>query len=133
MTKVRYVKKKILIIQIIFIILLSMIFNMTINISKSYAISQTIVQGINAFPDSYKDALNALKSKHANWNFTAYNTDLTWEEFIRGELEDPAKNVIYSSNPSKDIYLAANAQHVGGGYYWASKQHLNIIQILEIF
>ncbi len=124
MTKVRYVKKKILIIQIIFIILLSMIFNMTINISKSYAISQTIVQGINAFPDSYKDALNALKSKHANWNFTAYNTDLTWEEFIRGELEDPAKNVIYSSNPSKDIYLAANAQHVGGGYYWASKATL---------
>lgn len=82
MHKSRFFIKKMFIIQIIFIMLLAMMLNVFIPTNRVQAVTQTKKEGIEAFPESYRSALTALKAKHPTWNFTAYYTGLTWQEAI---------------------------------------------------
>lgn len=50
---------------------------------------------IEMFPESYREALYALKAKHPSWKFVPYNTRLDWKTLI--ELENTNK---YSLLPS---------------------------------
>lgn len=110
-------KKKILIIQMIILIVITMVLNMTIGISKTYA-AATIKQGIDNFPESYKSALRQLASLHSNWNFTAYYTGLTWNEVINGEMSNHKANTIKSDNPA---YIVNNGYEGDKGYHTASR------------
>ncbi len=118
MQKKSNIKKKILIMQIIFIMVLSMVLNITVNVGKVEAINQTTESGIEAFPDSYKQYLNELKDNHPNWNFTAFDTGLTWTEFINGELGD--KNSIKTDD--EELIDPSHTVIDAGGYYLASKE-----------
>lgn len=110
-------KKKFLIVQMITIIVISMIINMTIGISKTYA-AATIKQGIENFPASYQEGLRKLKELHSNWNFTAYYTGLSWNEVINGEMSNHKANTIKSENPS---YIVNNGYTGDAGYHTASR------------
>ena len=110
--------KKFLICQVIII----MIFTMISNIFASKVIGYTVTHnqtrnlGIDAFPDSYKEGLKKLQEIHPNWTFTAYNTDMTWNEFMNAEKVDK-KNTISSSNP---LWKAPCGHNAGGSFYCAS-------------
>lgn len=90
--------KKLFIIQIISIILLAMILNIIMPVVSVQAVTQTKRDGIDAFPESYKNALNELKKKHPNWNFTAYYTGLTWQEVIAGETQAHPYNRVHKNS-----------------------------------
>lgn len=45
-------------------------------------------EGINAFPDSYKEGLYKLKAAHPNWNFTAVYTNLDYNYVVSEELKN---------------------------------------------
>ena len=91
------------------------------------------------FPESYWNALNALKEAHPNWKFTAYNTGLDWNNAIASE-----SSVEYNSNSGKwwsrsyiqstnSVYLSKSEGSYNtstkkfnsleaGGWYAANKQ-----------
>ncbi len=110
--------KKLLIIQIVSIILLAMILNILIPVAPVQAVTQTKKDGIDAFPESYKNALKELKAKHSNWNFTAYYTDLTWQEVIKGETQAHPYNRVHKNsdaswkcscgNPAGETWVCAS-------------------------
>ncbi|MCI8621808.1 MAG: hypothetical protein HFJ50_09180 [Clostridia bacterium] len=106
--------KKVFILQMIFIICLSMIFNMTILSTKVQAVTQSKRTGIDAFPESYQQALRELQNTYSNWTFTAFYTGLNWQDFINGESSPANKNTMHSTDPN---YVTN--QHTGGGYYCA--------------
>lgn len=112
----RFLNKKILTIQIIFIAVL-MIFNIT-NV-KAYTVthSQSTRQGIDAFPDGYKEKLQALKSEHPNWNFTAFYTGMSWQEFINSETATHLRNRVHNSSESA---WKCTCGQSSGGYACAS-------------
>ena len=92
--------KKILIFQIIII----MVFTMILNIFTSKVIGYTVTHnqtkqtGIDSFPESYKEALKKLQETHPNWTFTAYNTGMTWNEFMTGETNTHLRNRVHNSS-----------------------------------
>lgn len=60
---------------------------------------------IEAFPESYQDALLALKEAHPNWTFVKMNTGLDWNTVIKNEME-PGRSLIPSNFPA---YMQAGA------------------------
>ena len=51
------------------------------------------------FPDSYKPMLRELHAMYPNWVFEAQNTNLTWDEVIKGESA-LGKNLVHESADS---------------------------------
>ena len=51
------------------------------------------------FPDSYKPMLRELHAMYPNWVFEAQNTNLTWDEVIKGESA-LGKNLVHDSAES---------------------------------
>ena len=51
----------------------------------NYSYSSTKLEGIEAFPESYKPYLEILKKKYPNWNFIALYTNLDWKYVIDNE------------------------------------------------
>ena len=97
LNKVEKVYKKIFII-LIFVMLINI---MLINTNKLYAASpytQTIKSGIDAFPESYQEALRALKQQHPNWNFEAYYTGISWDDLVANETDCGHNRIINSAN-----------------------------------
>lgn len=109
--------KKIVVIQIIFIIVLAMILNMTVLTKNVQAITQTKRTGIDAFPEDYKEDLRRLQQLHPNWSFTAFYTDLNWQGFMNGECSPITKNTIQTTNK---LYIANGGYDTGGGFYPAA-------------
>ncbi len=54
---------------------------------------------IDQFPDSYKDALTALKQAHPKWTFVKMNTNLDWKTVVAEELKE-GRSLIESSFPA---------------------------------
>ena len=52
---------------------------------SNYSYSSTKLEGIEAFPESYKPYLEILKQKYPNWNFIALYTNLDWKYVIDNE------------------------------------------------
>ena len=121
MSKKRYFMEKIISMQLLLIVILAMIFNIIIGVSTSYAATtykQEKKQGIDAFPDSYKSYLKELQDLHSNWSFIAFNTGMTWQDFISKETSSHLKNTVHNSSSSlwKD-----SCGKVASGYACASQ------------
>ena len=110
--------KRILPLQIIFIIIFSMILNFYFLNTKTYATTytQTKQSGIDAFPESYKQDLKKLLENHPNWTFTAYNTGMSWAQFMEGEKVDK-RNTVSSAD---SLWKAPCGHNAGGSFYCAS-------------
>ncbi len=67
---------------------------------------------IEAFPESYRDALYALKAEHPNWTFVKMNTGLPWDMVIRGEMGE--KSLVYKTEYS---YNKGDCYDDGDWYY----------------
>lgn len=83
---------------------------------------------LSSFPDTYKEKLTLLKDIHPNWKFTAYNTNLNWNdattaESVVGISYIQSNNPIYLSlDPgSYDASTNTYIQKEAGGWYAANK------------
>ena len=84
---------------------------------SAYSNAQTVSYAdVNAFPESYRAALNALKQKHPNWTFVAMNTNLDWNTVIANELTG-AKSLVYKSFPD----YTKEGLYDSGSWYYASE------------
>ena len=121
MSKKRYFMKKIISMQLLLIVILAMIFNIIIGVSTSYAATtykQDKKQGIDAFPESYKNYLKELQNLHPDWSFTAFNTGMTWQDFISKETNSHLKNTVHKSS---DALWKDSCNQVASGYACASQ------------
>ncbi len=103
MQRTRNLIRKIFSVQLILVMLLSIFFNVSVNTkvkAASVTHTQNKVAGIDAFPDTYKSKLQELKNQHSNWNFTAFNTGMTWQEFINAEAGTHFRNSVHQSSSS---------------------------------
>lgn len=53
---------------------------------------------IEQFPESYREALLALKEQHPNWTFVKMNTTLDWNDVIYHEMQG-GKSLVYKTFP----------------------------------
>ena len=60
--------------------------------------SKNISPDIAQFPESYQEALIALKEQHPNWTFVKMNTKLEWNDVVYNEMER-GRNLIPASFP----------------------------------
>lgn len=67
---------------------------------------------IEAFPESYRAALYALRSQHPTWIFVRMDTGLDWDTVIRKEMGN--KSLIYRTYPE---YMRGERYDDGGWYY----------------
>ena len=58
----------------------------------------TISPDIEQFPESYKEALYALKALHPNWTFVKMNTGLDWNTVVQNEMVT-TRSLVPSSYP----------------------------------
>ena len=112
--------KKILLMQIIIIMALTMVINIGTSSVSAYTVThaQNKVTGINAFPDTYKSKLQALANEHSNWTFTAFNTGMSWSEFISGETSTHLRNRVHNSS---NATWKCSCGQSSGGYACASR------------
>lgn len=95
---------------------------------ESYGLNlQTAVYGIDntgngtypdieQFPESYRQALTALKQKHPNWIFAVMNTGLDWNTVIANELAG-GKSLVYYRFPD----CTKEGLYDDGKWYYASE------------
>ncbi len=117
MQKMKYKMNKIFIIQIVFIMVLTMVLN--IIPTKSQAYTQSHKEGINSFPDKYKSDLQKLASLHPNWKFTAFYTGMSWSDFMSKETSSHLKNTVHNGSDSK---WKCSCGRVASGYACASNE-----------
>ena len=89
--------------------------------SKSPPLS-TIEEIHAAFPESYWEALDALKAQHPNWKFVAFNTGLEWERVFESDAEAyPSRNLAYGY-VGGTLYFPTSwyATDIPGSYNWAA-------------
>ena len=112
--KSRKVKRMIVIMMIILICIYSLLG--AFQVSKAY--TQSTKTGIDAFPESYQVYLKKLAELHPNWNFTAFNTGMTWDEFIKEETSEHLRNTVINSS---DSLWKDSCGKTASGYTCASK------------
>ena len=119
MRKTRTLLKKILLMQMISIMVLTMVININSSYVNAYTVTHTQSKsaGINAFPDSYKSKLQALANEHSSWTFTAFNTGMRWSEFIGGETGTHLRNRVHNSS---NATWKCRCGQSSGGYACAS-------------
>ena len=100
-------------------LMLIMIFSLAtiFETNKVEAYTQTKKIGINEFPETYKKYLNELSEAHPNWTFTAYNTGMSWSEFIIKEKSAHLRNTIIQTALPE---LKCTCEKVASGYACAS-------------
>lgn len=81
---------------------------------------QAAYPDIEAFPESYRPALLALKQSHPNWTFVKMNTGLDWGVSIANEIG--AKSLVYKTLPD----WAKNGLYDKGTWYYASEAALKL-------
>jgi len=62
--------------------------------------SVTDTADIEAFPESYRDGLYALKKKHPEWTFVKFNTGLEWNSSVKTEGSGNRSWIATSGTPS---------------------------------
>ena len=73
---------------------------------------------IEMFPESYQDALYALKEAYPKWTFVKMNTNLDWNTVVTQELKDGRSLIHGSSDPAMRDGL------YGQNWYYASREGL---------
>lgn len=89
--------------------------------ASAYAIDaegQIVYEDIECFPESYRQALTALKQKYPNWTFVAMDTGLDWNTVIANELTG-SRSLVYHTFPA-----CTKEGHYGGLWYYASEDVL---------
>ena len=71
------------------------------------------------FPESYKPGLRALHKAHPNWGFTAYNTNVAWNDALTKQSRNGAA-LIHKSLPAK--YRKSESKQVEPGWYNADSR-----------
>ncbi len=94
---------------------------------------------IAAFPESYQEALLALKEAHPNWTFVKMNTGLDWNTVIKNEME-PGRSLIPSDFPeymqdgtySKSWALASKEtlEYYMDPRNWLTENHIFMFELL---
>ena len=100
-------------------LILIMIFSIAtiFGINKVEAYTQNKKIGINEFPESYKKYLKELSEAHPNWTFTAFNTGMSFSEFISKEKSVHLRNTIIKTALPE---LKCSCEKVASGYACAS-------------
>jgi len=80
--------------------------------------NRPVYPDIEQFPESYREALYALKEKHPTWTFVKMNTGLEWDTVVREEMVS-GRSLIYSSNPT-----SMKEGLFGQKWYYASEEAL---------
>lgn len=107
---------KIIPINLITIMIFSIVIMLEINKVEAY--TQYKKTGINEFPENYQKYLSILAEEHPNWTFTAYNTGISWNEFINKEKSAHLRNtVIQTALPE----WKCSCEQVTSGYACASE------------
>lgn len=107
------------------------------NIVQATSYNQVVINanlnnnnGIDAFPESYRNLLNKLvdNTGHTNWKFKAFYTDIDWAELTSSSNENACyRNTVYKGNDSR-WYCSANHTKEDYGkdeYYCASGKIVN--------
>lgn len=118
MQKLMNKSKKIFIAQVMFIICLAMILNITVFTCDVKAVTQSKRTGIDAFPESYREDLRKLQSIYSNWTFTAFYTGINWNDFLNGECSPIYKNTVPNSSGP---YVAEGGYQTDPGFWCASR------------
>lgn len=71
---------------------------------------------IDQFPESYRQALVALKEKHPDWTFVKLNTALDWNSVIASQMKG-STSLVYKTLPA----WAKNGLQDEGTWYFASE------------
>lgn len=86
---------------------------------KDAASDSEVPEDILQFPQSYREALIALKKTHPNWIFVPMNTGLDWEEVINEELKG-GKSLVHRSLPE----CTKEGVYDQGNWFYASREVL---------
>lgn len=79
---------------------------------------QSLHPDIELFPESYQEALYALKEAHPNWVFVKMNTELEWDKVVTEELKG-GRSLVHGSNVT-----AMKEGLYGQNWYYASEEAL---------
>ena len=124
MKAAKFIFKKIFSIYLVLIIVLSVIINILIGSKEVYAsYTQYKKTGIDEFPESYQTYLRQLAELHPNWNFTAFYTGITWNEFMNNESSLGGSKYTHGQNTvisSADPLWKDSCGVVKSGYACAS-------------
>lgn len=100
------------------------------NIPTVHAISSkseplnTVEQIHSAFPESYWEGLDSLKTNHPEWKFVAFYTGLTWDECFNDNAEIyPSRNLAYGYINGQ-LYFPTSwySTDIPGSYNWAANE-----------
>lgn len=103
------------IISVISIIIIISILAIPIK-SNAATYTQTVRSGIDAFPETYKTYLRAIKEQHPNWTFDAYYTGISWNDLVSNETDHGHNRIINSADP----LWKCSCGNVASGYACAS-------------
>ena len=125
-------KKNIAKLILIIILINAIILYIPINQVQANSYNQIIINaneynnnGLNAFPESYKKELERMiqETGHTNWKFTAFYTDIDWNELTNSSNENKClRNTIYKTNGS---WICSCGSQGDSGYYCASAKIVN--------
>lgn len=91
---------------------------------STYAIQtdgRAVYADIEQFPESYREALLALKQQHPNWTFVKMNTTLDWNDVIYNEMQG-GRSLVSRTFPE----WAKNGLYDSGNWYYATEDVLKI-------
>lgn len=91
---------------------------MTVSGGDTEGTAEPVHADIEQFPESYQEALYALKEAHPTWTFVKMNTELNWDTVVAEELKS-GRSLIYASNPT-----SMKEGLFGQKWYYASEEAL---------
>ncbi len=90
--------------------------------SNVYSVNgETGYPDIEAFPESYRPALLALKEQHPSWTFVKMNTTLNWDAVIYAQMQG-GKSLAHKSLPD----WAKNGLYDTGNWYYATEAAVKV-------
>jgi len=106
-------------ILLIFIIFFEIVCIKVPNVQAVNSYEQTLRSGIDSFPESYQVLLRKFveETNHTNWNFQAYYTGISWDDFISAQAEHGRNRVHYSY----DTIYRDSCNDYASGYYCADR------------
>lgn len=103
---------------IITIISVLAVIGITIGASNAFDVkAKTTYEDIEKFPESYKEALYALKEKHPNWTFEVMDTGLNWSEVVYNEMNPSNRSLVPTYFDSKFV-----GAYYGDGWACATQE-----------
>ena len=77
---------------------------------------RAVYADVEMFPESYQDALYALKEAHPKWTFVKMNTNLDWNTVVTQEMKAD-RSLVYGTSDA-----AMKGEYYGQNWYYATKE-----------